>query len=860
MKARRIFLSAKAASNKQSASKAGSGRGAKAKITREPSQDALLSPAMRDDLIGLGLVILGIAMFIMVVMPGTAIVSRAVEGALRAGFGLGAFVLPFAFIAWGLTFFLKPQNTGIARMVVGITVIFLALTGLFATVCIQGSYPSLDGDFFAQSVLRDGGGFVGSAIAFALIKTVGNIIAYIVLLALIVVGMVLVGFSISMFFSFAKNLAHERAIDRKAKAEQNGSRRSRGKLKAGGDEDDFEPVVRKGAAGSQDLVEFDPEDMPRADETVMLGNRRGRKKPALRFESGTLDLDDTGSDESFDFVDDPSAAQTQILPTATKRKGAKTTKLGKKSKESAVAEPSAAVADSSANETVKLDKKPAPEGAAPAATEGFELPKPEVLKVSGHRDTTAMNSEFKSTAILLQRTLEEFNLHARVVGWLAGPTVTLFKVELPSGVKLSKLTGLADDIALALAASSVRIAQIPNTSLVGVEIPNKQRQNVLLGDIIGACGKSPLDMAIGEDIDGNKVCKNLAKMPHLLIGGTTGSGKSVCINSMIMSIIMRATPAEVRMILIDPKRIEFSQYNGIPHLYVPVVTEPKEAASALRWGVVEMERRLKVFEGVGARNIGFYNQKIQNGELDNEEGERPKEMPYIVIVIDELSDLMMAAGKDVEDSIVRISQLARAAGIHLIVATQRPSSNVVTGMIKANITNRIALLVATGIDSRVILDTSGAEKLVGNGDMLFGSPEFGKPKRIQGCYVSDEEINEVVAHLKEQGSPEYHPEILQVKTEGSSSKGGGGFDDAGEDDPLLWEAADAVVHAGLGSTSMLQRRLKVGYARAGRIMDMLENKGIVGPADGSRAREVLIDSVEDLEAIKAFEMSDGEGF
>ena len=495
----------------------------------------------------------------------------------------------------------------------------------------------------------------------------------------------------------------------------------------------------------------------------------------------------------------------------------------------------------------------------PVATEGFVLPDLSMLATGGKRNRTGDNSEFAETAATLQRTLEEFSLPARVVGWLAGPTVALFKVELPSGVKLSKLTGLADDIALALAASSVRIAQIPNTSLVGVEIPNKTRENVLLGDIITGCGNAPLDMAIGEDIDGNKICVNLAKMPHLLIGGTTGSGKSVCINSMIMSIISHATPAEVRMVLIDPKRIEFSQYNGIPHLYVPVVTEPKEAAAALRWGVVEMERRLKVFETVGARNIGFYNQKIQNGELANEDGEAPKEMPYIVIVIDELSDLMMAAGKDVEDSIVRISQLARAAGIHLIVATQRPSSNVVTGMIKANITNRIALTVATGVDSRVILDQTGAEKLVGHGDMLFSKPEWGKPKRIQGCYVSDAEINSVVAHLKEQGTPEYHPEILQVKVDGGGA-GSSSIEDIDEDDPLIWEAADAVVQAGLGSTSMLQRRLKVGYARAGRIMDMLENKGIVGPPDGSRAREVLIDSVEDLEAIKAFEMADREGF
>ena len=405
----------------------------------------------------------------------------------------------------------------------------------------------------------------------------------------------------------------------------------------------------------------------------------------------------------------------------------------------------------------------------------------------------------------------------------------------------------------------MRIAQIPGTSLVGVEIPNKVRSSVLLGDILPNCKPGPLQVAIGEDVDGEKICVDLAKMPHLLIAGTTGSGKSVCLNAMIMTILMRATPAEVRMILIDPKRVEMSLYNGIPHLFVPPVTEPKEAASALKWAVAEMERRLKVFEGVGAKNIGFYNQMIQKGELTDEDGNHPDEMPFIVIVVDELSDLMMVAGKDVEDSIVRIAQLARAAGIHLIIATQRPSSNVVTGMIKANITNRIGLLVATKVDSRVILDQSGAEKLVGNGDMLFSKPEWGKPKRIQGCFVSEEEIASTVEHLKAQGEPDYHREILQQQiATGSSSSTGMPSTGDDADDPLIWEAAEAVVAAGLGSTSMLQRRLKVGYARAGRIMDMLETKGVVGPQEGSRARDVLIDNVEDLEALRAFEEQDQE--
>ena len=343
-------------------------------------------------------------------------------------------------------------------------------------------------------------------------------------------------------------------------------------------------------------------------------------------------------------------------------------------------------------------------------------------------------------------------------------------------------------------------------------------------------------------------------MPHLLIAGTTGSGKSVMINSIIMALLMRSLPEDVRLIMVDPKRVELSGYNGLPHLYVPVVTEPKQAASALQWAVSEMERRLKVFERIGVRKISTFNEKQAAGEFDHYDNP-PAKMPYLVIIIDELSDLMMVAGKDVEASIVRIAQLGRAAGIHLIVATQRPSSNVVTGLIKANITNRIAFNVATGIDSRVIIDQMGAEKLTGYGDMLFSKVDWGKPKRIQGCFVSDDEINGVVDFVKEQGAPDYHEEILSAVAPAAMSGGGGGgfYNEAPtEEDPLLWDAAKIVVESQLGSTSGLQRRLKVGYARAGRIMDMLEEKGIVGPPDGSKPREVLYDE-EGLAALRAVE-------
>ncbi len=440
------------------------------------------------------------------------------------------------------------------------------------------------------------------------------------------------------------------------------------------------------------------------------------------------------------------------------------------------------------------------------------------------------------------------------------PTVTTFKLQPGEGERVSKISSLEDDIALSLAAQSVRIfAPIPGTSLVGIEIPNRKRQNVNLGDVLPYVKGGPLELAIGRDAEGTPVVADLAKMPHLLIAGTTGSGKSVMINSIITTLLMRALPEDVRLIMVDPKRVELAGYNGLPHLYVPVVTEPKQAASALQWAVSEMERRLKVFERLNVRKISTYNEKQAAGEFEHYDNP-PQKMPYLVIIIDELSDLMMVAGKDVEASIVRIAQLGRAAGIHLIVATQRPSSNVVTGLIKANITNRIAFNVATGIDSRVIIDQMGAEKLTGLGDMLFSKVDWGKPRRIQGCFVSDDEINEIVEFVKSQSEPDYHEEILSAVAPASMSMaGGGGIVRTGvaepqDDDPLIWEAAHIVVESQLGSTSGLQRRLKVGYARAGRIMDMLEEKGVVGPPDGSKPREVLLDE----EGLAALESVDAE--
>ena len=530
----------------------------------------------------------------------------------------------------------------------------------------------------------------------------------------------------------------------------------------------------------------------------------------------------------------------------------------------ATAAPTTAASASTASAATKSSTKAAAKSPASTPAKGTDtsvrpLPPMSMLRHNPNSaNAAASDKELEQTAQALQDTLAEFNLHAKVVGWISGPTVTTFKVQPGEGERVSRITNLEDDIALSLATSSVRIfAPIPDTSLVGIEIPNRNRQNVYLADVLPYVKGGPLELAIGRDSEGTPVVADLAKMPHLLIAGTTGSGKSVMINSIVITLLMRTQPEDVRLIMIDPKRVELAGYNGLPHLYVPVVTEAKQAASALQWAVSEMERRLKVFEKLSVRKISTYNEKQAAGEWADRENP-PQKMPYLVIIIDELSDLMMVAGKDVEASIVRIAQLGRAAGIHLIVATQRPSANVVTGLIKANITNRIAFNVATGVDSRVIIDQSGAEKLTGLGDMLFSKVGWGKPKRIQGCYVSDEEIASVVDFVKEHGQAEYHEEILSAVSPATVTGGSGA--DADEEDPLLWNAAHIVVESQLGSTSGLQRRLKVGYARAGRIMDMLEEKGIVGPPDGSKPREVLVDEegLAELEALEG-QLSQGEG-
>ena len=831
------------------------------------------------DIAGVILAIVAIASFIAVVTPATAPVTQAVAAFYHLGFGLGAYVLPLALLAASALVFLRDRAVVPARTCVGLILIFVSVISMLSLAVPHTSLSTAG--MFESNVLASSGGYVGAFVASALQMSVGKTIGYVVLVGVLMLGFVILGFSISSLVRGASERAQEFVQRKHVDANETpwgdaaaAQRASQAAANRGGV-----------AAASESASASKLFDAAGAAETTFLGDRA--KTTLLSGEP-----DDADEDPFVDLSEQLAAerAQTTLIPVKERfvdvadeveamppapvppiapmtavdvildaaAKLADSPKSDEPSEHNVTAaKPSAAsvatVVTPEGNKPIpdflmaagtsgshapsapsgpveevpsdmpaaKAASKPSLSAAASkettvsAGTDGErQLPSVSILRHNPASATSASSAkELEQTAAALQSTLGEFGLHSRVVGWISGPTVTTFKVQPGEGERVSRISNLEDDIALSLASTAVRIfAPIPGTSLVGIEIPNRTRQNVNLGDVLPYVTGGPLELAIGRDAEGAPIVADLAKMPHLLIAGTTGSGKSVMINSIVMSLLMRTFPEDVRLIMVDPKRVELAGYNGLPHLYVPVVTEPKQAASALQWAVSEMERRLKVFERIGVRKISTFNEKQAAGEFEHYDNP-PAKMPYLVIIIDELSDLMMVAGKDVEASIVRIAQLGRAAGIHLIVATQRPSSNVVTGLIKANITNRIAFNVATGIDSRVIIDQTGAEKLTGYGDMLFSKVDWGKPKRIQGCFVSDDEINQVVEFVKSQGEADYHEEILSAVT--PATVVGGASHEPSDDDPLIWEAAHIVVESQLGSTSGLQRRLKVGVCARG---------------------------------------------
>ena len=591
------------------------------------------------------------------------------------------------------------------------------------------------------------------------------------------------------------------------------------------------------------LFDVDEEDIPTSfpvdePEVVPAAPVQPVKKPVRKADKRHLDLiDDTPDDEPIEVVSRPvvpaKPAETAKEKPVAKAAAPSDTPAFKSTAAKENLQPS--VEDGEDDDLPLI----VPDAPSAEAVQLYLPPSIDCLNKSEQTYTQGIENP-ESTSKLLEETLASFNISAQVVNYSVGPVVTRYELKPAPGIRVSKIAALADDLAMALAAARVRIeAPIPGKSAVGIEVPNKETATVLLRDIIESPefknAKSTSTMAMGKDISGRVVVADLAKMPHMLIAGSTGSGKSVCINDIIISMIYKASPQEVQMILIDPKVVELSVFGNLPHLRIPVVTEPKKAASALRWAVNEMDMRYRKFSEVGSRDLARYNSLMDDPH---------KKMAKLVIIIDELADLMMVAPEDVEDSICRIAQLGRAAGIHLIVATQRPSADIITGLIKANIPSRCAFAVSSSIDSRIILDATGAEKLLGRGDMLFHPNGSGKPTRCQGAYVSDEEVERIMSHFKKE-DVQFDEEVLsEINNEAKGGATGGVFGEGKQEDDLLGEAVRIVMENGQASISMIQRRLRVGYARAARLVDMMEQAKYVSGFDGSKPRQVLITPAE----------------
>jgi DNA segregation ATPase FtsK/SpoIIIE, S-DNA-T family len=767
------------------------GAGGAARAVGRQAATARLEPAHRRDGVGLAVVAVAIVTGVGLWTAGGGPVGRAVHDLLRTCFGSLAVVLPVLFLVAGVHLLRqlpRPEERG--RVGIGWAALAVSGSGLFHL----GNHEPAD-----HAGRSGAGGLLGAWTAGPLQRGVGTALAVLLLTLVLFFGLLVVTKTPVNRIPQRVRGVRDRLLRR--------------------------PVTEPDAEADADAAGEAP--------TEELAAPPGRlRRPSRRRQAALADPDPY----------DLEAAESAVVPPPDDEGG-----------------------EDLATPPARAGRRKAPEPrAVEPPPELAPVTRPVQLSLAGETDYTLpastllaggtppkLKTKVNDLVIsALQQVFLEFGVDAAVTGFTRGPTVTRYEVELGPAVKVERITQLSRNIAYAVKSADVRIlSPIPGKSAVGVEIPNTDREHVSLGDVLrsgtATRDQHPMIVGLGKDIEGGFVVANLAKMPHILIAGATGAGKSSCINTIIVSILVRSTPDEVRMILIDPKRVELTSYEGVPHLVTPIITNAKKAADALQWVVREMDMRYEDLAASGVRHVDDFNRKVRNGEITAPPGSERvyKPYPYLLVIVDELADLMMVAPRDVEDSVVRITQLARAAGIHLVLATQRPSVDVVTGLIKANVPSRLAFSTSSLADSRVILDQPGAEKLIGQGDGLFLPMGASKPQRIQGAFVPEQEIADVVAHCKEQLQPVYREDVTApVASEKKIDE------DIGDDLDILMQAVELVVSTQFGSTSMLQRKLRVGFAKAGRLMDLMESRGVVGPSEGSKARDVLVkpDELEGL--------------
>lgn len=775
------------------------------------------APLLKFEITGLILIFFGIFATIGILGVDTGSVGYALDGILAYGFGFGRIVVPLSLVIAGLKYIMLRKAwpmTAVWAWGAWAYELFLTLIHLLLVP---------DGAEFMPASLRVGGGIAGAILASVLRGMLGQVGAILfIVVASVVTTLLWKKWSIAEPVAIVSNKATEevsKMSDKAVESLQDASTAIRSwqrphifDVQKEEAEEEYRDLIQAKSADEQEQRETAVEWNITEPEEKIPFTPVYTEKPVSDYEPDAVEETDAVLDEPADSRSDVEAHSN--LAEKTDVLQADMTDL-----KPVEVEKTAATADVGMTGTSAVPKA---EGKRP-----YRLP-PMTMLNPGKGQSGGLSDEVRQNARILQETLQSFNIDAKILNASQGPAVTRYELEPAAGVKVSKIVHLADDIALKLAATDIRIeAPIPGKAAVGIEVPNKKLSGVTIRDVLdteafkNTVGGVPV--SLGKDIAGNPVIADLTKMPHLLVAGSTGSGKSVCINTFIASILFKQRPEDVKLILIDPKVVELSNYNGIPHLLTPVVTDPKKAASVLRWAVREMDDRYKRFALTKTRDISRYN------ELHPEEA-----MPFVVIIIDELADLMMVASNDVEESICRLAQKARACGMHLVLATQRPSVDVLTGLIKANVPSRIAFAVSSQIDSRTILDMAGAEKLIGKGDMLFYPMGASKPLRVQGAFISDAEIDKMTEFIKQQGEPEYDESVQKAQSEHNDSEM-----DFFEDE-LMRQAIDMVLETGQASASMLQRRFRIGYTRAARMVDTMEAMHIVGPSNGSKAREILM--------------------